>query len=360
MTTALATFTEELRSNNRTYKALMRGRKEDTGRYLAEVKEVIAANPALLEAHRGSLHQGIATAASQGLSIVPVLGEAYLIPRRRNIGTYDRPVWADWVNFQIGYKGLVKLIHRSDVVDSLFTEVVYRGEDYVYRGGTDPKIEHTPNDEHRTRNWEDIVSAYAVIYIKGSSRPTFVVVSRQELEDVRDSTGTKYKDCSDVWRDHPEAQSKKTALIRLAKLTPRGDKLRDFHMVAGAESALEGGVVTQLVSTDFDLDESKPSLADRVIDVGEQVSKRWTDAVKAYGTILKVEPGELLAYVKREKPEDVTDEEFDTLEALFTDITRHKSITVGQAFRGDAVPTTASQEAEPHGDDRIKDDDIPF
>ena len=46
--------------------------------------------------------------AALGMSASPLLGEAWLIPRK------------GICHFQVGYKGLVKLAHRSNLIDSIY------------------------------------------------------------------------------------------------------------------------------------------------------------------------------------------------------------------------------------------------
>ena len=37
--------------------------------------------------------------------ISPELGQCWLVPRSINVGTRERPIWANTATFQIGYKG---------------------------------------------------------------------------------------------------------------------------------------------------------------------------------------------------------------------------------------------------------------
>lgn len=177
-----------------------------------------------------------------GLSVMPQLGEAWLIPRKRG-NSEDA-----YVNFQIGYKGLEKLAYRSGQVDAIDVEVVFKGEPFRRCGGTSPRIEHEPLDGNtsiRTGRWEDIECAYCCIWLKGSPRPVTYVVARWELERVRKSTRTKAtkdkpaKECSDVWRDHPVPMCMKTAIIRACKRATRHDSMRLVQRVVEAELAME-------------------------------------------------------------------------------------------------------------------------
>lgn len=250
----LVRLKKDVASHGRTFAALLKADDKELHRYMAEVYQATAANPKLLEAHRGSLLQAIGEGAAMGLSINPNLGEAYLIPRSRNVGDRDNPKWVQWVYFQRGYKGLIKLAYRSGLIESIYADVVYRGEHYVRRGGTDPMIDHIPDDVDgkRTGDYEDIVAAYAVVWIKGSAKPLFRAVSRAELDKARSMSGNGSKskkrkvdndkpNVSDTWVSHPEAMCRKTALIRISSVLPRHDALREFHMAAERDNMIEVG-----------------------------------------------------------------------------------------------------------------------
>jgi recombination protein RecT len=192
-------------------------------RFLTEAEHVIetSKNDALLRADRQSLLVALGEAAADRLSVNPTMGEAYLIVRKGK------------VCYQSGYKGLVRLAYRSDMIDSLHVDVVYDGEHYKRTGGTSPGIEHTPDDDKRTGKLADIVGAYAVVWLIGSSRPMFRAITRQTIIEAAEASGNpKDKSYSSVWIAHSEAMAWKTALIRCANQLPRSDKFRAFHFAS--------------------------------------------------------------------------------------------------------------------------------
>lgn len=222
----------DLWGNAPRYGALLRADEDERNRFMAEVFQAIQVNPKLLNCNRLSLLTAVGEAAAMGLSVNPNLGEAYLIPR------------GNQVNFQRGYKGLVKLAYRSGLIDSIYCDVVYRNEHYIHTGGTDPKIDHVPDadGQHRTGDPEDVVAAYAVVWLKGSTRPVFRTVTKRQIIRAAEASGSsKNKSWSNVWRDHFEAMARKTALIRIWSQLPRDDKLRALHISAERDLALEAG-----------------------------------------------------------------------------------------------------------------------
>ncbi|MHA1573089.1 MAG: recombinase RecT, partial [Alphaproteobacteria bacterium] len=97
-------------------------------------------------------------AAQLGLSVDPVLGEAWLIPRRNGQRN------CVWVNFQLGYKGLIKLARRSDNFLSVHAELVHEGDFFQYDLGSDPKITHRKQMKVKAR--PEVIAAYAVVRYK--------------------------------------------------------------------------------------------------------------------------------------------------------------------------------------------------
>lgn len=214
----------------------------DRSRLVAEIIQVCKANPKLLLADRGSLFLAIGEAVAQGMSLNPLLGEAWLIPRNRRVKIGEKWESVLMVDFQPGYKGLVKLAYRSNVVDRIYTNVVYQGEKYIERGGLRPDIEHEIDHTKRTGKQENVLIAYAMADIRGGSHPPFESLGRHELMRIAESSGDpRKKEWSDVWTEHFVPMARKSAMIRLAKWLPRSDDLRQFHVAVERESMREAG-----------------------------------------------------------------------------------------------------------------------
>jgi len=230
---AIGDLRADIESAAPVYRKLLEASESEILRFMTEAVHVIVSskNDKLLQADRQSLLVALGEAAAARLSINPTLGEAYLIPRKGG------------VDFQPGYKGLTNLAWRSGMIDSIYVDVVYAGEQYGRTGGTSPGIDHVPDDSLRTNNIKDIVGAYASVWIKGSSRPISHAITKATIVAAAEASGDpRNNNYSDVWVAHPEAMAFKTALIRVAKLLPRSDKFRDFHLVAERESLREVNV----------------------------------------------------------------------------------------------------------------------
>lgn len=233
---AEAVLRQDIHRQNKLFATLLATDERGVARFMASAWHAIRANPKLLAADRGSLLMGLGEAAVLGLEVNPAMGECWLIPR------WDKNVNAHVVNFQTGYKGLMKLARRA--VDVRFhVDVVRKGDLFKVRGGTDPGIVHEPCFNGEPANYdadESIIAAYAVAWEDGAREPQFVVVRRAKLLQSRSRSGDPRnpEQWSNVWDDHFEAMCRKVALARLSKLLTKSDDLK--HAVNREETREAG------------------------------------------------------------------------------------------------------------------------
>jgi len=189
-----------------------------------------------------SVFASILAAAEIGLVPSELHGEFFLIPRsiKQDNGKYLMTATP-----LIGYKGLVKLLLRGGDIESLDTEVVYKGDKFKVSYGLNPNLEHTPKFSVE-RTSEMITHVYAVAHLKNGS-PKFLVMTRKEVEAVRDKS--KYpnslyfndKDNPNRWLE------KKTALVQLSKLLNK-----DLYGTRAIEldNKIEAGAILSLDNND--------------------------------------------------------------------------------------------------------------
>jgi recombination protein RecT len=283
----IKTLRQDLYNRRKEFAGLL-GTTEDSQlfvSYLAEVAHVVGLNPTLLAADRHSLMMSLRHAITQGLSINPALGEAYLIPR------WDKSLKANVVQCQRGYQGLLALMFRSEMIDSVFADVIYREEVYKIYGGTNARIEHEPDTsgELRTNVFDDIDIAYANVYLKGSTRPIFVYLTHADLKRSRAMNLNSKGEPSGPWRDHPQAMAIKTALARVCKMLPRHSKLADLHKALAAEVETTGSLLSQGEPPELAAGKKSP----------------WETACEAFGRF-EVMPERLLALLGIESGEQFT------------------------------------------------------
>ncbi len=209
---------------------LIGGGKAEQDRWMATMKYLFRSNPDLvLKCDHESLGLSIVRAASLGLDLNPLLGQAWIIPRWNSKANRNEAV------LQVGYRGAIMLMYRGNTIASASANVVYKGEPWKWTAGTHEDLMHEPDDDLRTNVLDDIVAAYAVVWMRGSDRPIFKVVQRRKL--LKASTMSGFKGAvSNTWRDHPEEMAAKTALIAVAKSIPGSDSNRDLSMLFEVET----------------------------------------------------------------------------------------------------------------------------
>lgn len=131
-------------------------------------------------------------AAQLGLSVDPVLGEAWLIPRRNSKRNCIS------ISFQLGYKGLLKLARRNANFLSAHAELVYDDDFFEYELGSEPRISHRKTMGETPPG--NIKCSYAVVRYKNGPAQIHVsplweiYASRERSESYRNGRGP--------WIDH--------------------------------------------------------------------------------------------------------------------------------------------------------------
>lgn len=182
----------------------------DVGRFIRLAETSLRTVPKLLECSPESVMAGFMQAAQLGVEIDAVRGEAYLIPRKN--GRTNRME----ANFQLGYRGLIDIAGRSGVTVRLRS--VHEADEFVYEDGLVPSLVHKPflrGDRGET------YAFFGVASFADGRDPEFLVMTRPEVETVRDRFGSKVKGkVVGPWVDHFEPMAWKTVAIRLLNYLP--------------------------------------------------------------------------------------------------------------------------------------------
>lgn len=174
-------------------------------RFLRITLSALSNNPQLAQCTPKSFLGAMMTAAQLGVEPNTPLGQAYLIPYR-NHGTLE-------CQFQLGYKGLIDLAHRSGEVSVIMAQVVYENDEFEYSFGLEPKLEHKPAKGDRGKP----VFVYAMYRTKDGGYGYDVM----SMEDVR-KHAQKYSKAynSGPWQTNFEEMSRKTILKKVLKYAP--------------------------------------------------------------------------------------------------------------------------------------------
>ena len=180
-------------------------------RFTRMATTAVTMNPDLGECTPSSFIGAMLQAAALGLEPNTPLGQAYLIPRNRKDKRTGK-IFKE-AHFEIGYRGMIELAHRSGEFKSIEAHIVYENDEFEYELGLDPKLKHKP----AMRNRGDMVWVYAIYKLQGGGYG-FEVMSREDVERHRD----KYSQAKSFspWVTNFEAMAKKTVIKQALKYAP--------------------------------------------------------------------------------------------------------------------------------------------
>jgi recombination protein RecT len=162
-----------------------------------------------------SVLAGLMEAASLGLTVDGVRGQAYLVPRKSGNSKI--------ATFQIGWKGLVTLAGRSGI--TVAASAVREGDFLEYQKGSHPRIDHKPSLDGDDD--EDLITSfYAVATFPDGRPPAFDIKSRAWMEKFRDQFAARKADNAPWWV-HFEAMGRKTMIRRVLGDLPVDVEVRD-------------------------------------------------------------------------------------------------------------------------------------
>jgi recombination protein RecT len=169
--------------------------------------------PKLLECEPLSVVGCVMQAAELGLELSGPLGQAYIIPFWNN---KTRRMEAQ---FQIGYRGFLRLAYNSGQVSTFYARVVKAGDHFKYQYGTNPKLEHVESEKTRGNP----THVYSVLRMKDGASD-FEVMSWAAVLEHRDKYSKSYTDPKtrpySPWHTAPEEMGCKTVIRKLAKRSP--------------------------------------------------------------------------------------------------------------------------------------------
>lgn len=165
----------------------------------------VSSNPKLAECTPQSFCGALMQAAQLGLEPNTPLGQAYLIPYR-NHGQQE-------CSFQLGYRGLIELAHRSGEFKNITAHEVYENDEFEFEYGLDPKLVHKPAMHDRGN-----VIAYYAVYTLVNGGYEFIVMSKDDVERHARKFSKAYN--YGPWKTNFDAMAKKTVIKQLLKYAP--------------------------------------------------------------------------------------------------------------------------------------------
>ena len=114
-------------------------------------------------------------------------------------------------------RGDLKLARRATPGLAVRVRVVYHGDKFVHKEGLYAVLEHEVQPT-AAQNGDNVIAAYAVAVVPGSTEPEYEVMYRVELERRRMMSA---RPNAGPWVEHYAEQCKKTVLKQLLKRLPK-------------------------------------------------------------------------------------------------------------------------------------------
>lgn len=143
--------------------------------------------------------------AQLGLEPNTPLQYAYLIPFKIK--------GENKVQFQLGYKGLLELAHRSGKIKMIYAYVVYENDEFSIEYGDEPKIIHKPC----LKDKGEAVGYYAYYHTINGGK-SFEFMTKDEVIEFAQLKSKTYK--YGAWQTDFNEMAKKTVLKKLLKYAP--------------------------------------------------------------------------------------------------------------------------------------------
>jgi recombination protein RecT len=196
-------------------------------RMLRVSQTAISKTPALWDCAPDTIISSLVEASQMGLEPNGPLGEAALVPfknkRTRRLEC----------QLMVMYRGYIELADRTDRVAYMDAQIVYDCDDFLFRYGMNQTLDHTPALV-RPKDAKPIAGYAFVQYKEGAFK--FVVLSYDEIEEVRQCSRAKD---GDAWKKWWGEMAKKTCLRRLVKYVSLSPELT---RAAYLDDSLDGGV----------------------------------------------------------------------------------------------------------------------
>ena len=174
---------------------------------LARISQTaIRMNPKLGLCNFQSLLASIMISAQLGVELNTPLGEAYLIPYGKE------------AQFQMGYKGLLKLAHNCGQYKQITTNAVDEADEFSYAYGLNPDLKHIPADKPSGK----IIKYYAIYHLTNGGFD-FKVWSHEKAEAHGKAYSKSYS--NGPWKTNFDQMAMKSVLIDLLRMAPKSIEL---------------------------------------------------------------------------------------------------------------------------------------
>ena len=204
-------------------------------RFARFVMSAVQSNPRLAECDRRSFFSACMKAAKDGL--IPDGKQACIVPRNDKKSGLLLAVYQQMVS------GVLILMYRSGLIQSISTALVYNDEQYKrWTDENGDHLNHVHSDSHGSSRSDDVRCAYAIVRLKEGG----IYIESMSLEQI-DAVASKSQQQSSLkWGDFWTEGAKVSVLKRIAKRLPIDVDLTDDDFEKEAAPATVGQAVASL------------------------------------------------------------------------------------------------------------------
>lgn len=240
-------------------------------RFTRMVLTAMSNTPKLASCTPKSFLGAMMQAAQLGLEPNTPLGEAYLIPFM-NHGTLE-------CQFQIGYKGMISLAHRSGLY--VQAHEVHENDEFDVEYGLDPKLVHKPVFKDR-----GAVVAYYGVWKDKDGNFGFEVMNKEDVEAHAKKYSQSYGKGFSPWKTNFDEMAKKTVIKKALKYAPLTTEfIRGVTADGTIKTALSQNMADVKDETDYTDIEAEP-VPDNVDPATGEVRDTRSDQEKADDAVL--------------------------------------------------------------------------
>lgn len=265
----LATF-RDFFQRYRPQVAAVLGKTMPIERLINVTMAAIGRNEGLQRCTPVSVVRSVMVAAQLSLDPSGVLGSAYLVP-----------YWNDKIKgyeaqLIIGYRGMLDLARRTGEVVHVEARTVYEKDRFEYRLGTAPNLRHVPTLDGDPGQ---AIAAYAVISLRNSDKPMIEIMSRFEIERIRQRSKAKE---FGPWVTDWDMMARKTVLRRLIRYAPMSPEAAQAVTV---EERIEAGEELADIIPLANVDKPQEKPANKSEALAQRIKEARQDAAASTETV---------------------------------------------------------------------------
>lgn len=181
----------------------------DEERMVRLLLTTLSKNTQLQQANPMSFLAASMEAAQLGLEPNTSLGECYILP-------YKNKQQGLLAEFQIGYKGILKLAHNTGQYKTIYAEAVYPNDKFQQKLGLFKDLIHEPADMPEG----EPIYYYAVYHLINGGYD-FKVMSTAAIKAHAQKHSKSFSYSSSPWQKDFDSMALKTVLLKLMKFAPK-------------------------------------------------------------------------------------------------------------------------------------------